>query len=116
MLKAWKERFLALSIIIVFSLFIGYSIDTFLGGEENPEAYNRNLFIIASISGLIAIVVGGYFVNNESVGSGLIGGGVITILYGLIRYWEYAENILRVVILALILGVLIWVGIKKFSK
>ncbi len=114
MIKGWKERILAISIAIILVLFIGYSINTFLNGEKYGEDYNRNILIIASISGIISIVIG-VVIAVESVGAGLIGGGVLSLLYGIVRYWEFAPNVLRVVILGLALCILIWLGFKKFK-
>tara|TARA_Y100000310_G_C20047251_1_gene518878 strand:- start:150 stop:533 length:384 start_codon:yes stop_codon:yes gene_type:complete len=115
LLKGWREKILTISIAIIFVLFIGYSIHTFLGGDKYREDYNINLFIVASISGIIGIVIGA-FIKVEGVGAGLIGGGILSVLYGVIRYWEYAENIIRVIILGVVLGVLIWIGFKKFGN
>ena len=115
LLKGCREKILTISIAIIFVLFIGYSIHTFLGGDKYREDYNINLFIVASISGIIGIVIGA-FIKVEGVGAGLIGGGILSVLYGVIRYWEYAENIIRVIILGVVLGVLIWIGFKKFGN
>lgn len=115
MLQGWKEKILTFSIAIIFVLFIGYSIDTFLQGDKYNEQYAMYLFIIAGISGIMGIILG-FFIRIESVGIGLIGGGILSILYGIIRYWDYAENALRVIVLGLALGVLVWIGFKKFGN
>lgn len=115
MLKGWKNILLVFSIVIVFALFNTYSIRTFLQGDKNSEVYNRNLFIVAGISGLIAIVIG-YLIKVETVGLGLIIGGLLVILYGVIIYWFYAENIVRVIVLGIALTALIWLGYKLFDS
>jgi uncharacterized membrane protein len=40
---------------------------------------------------------------------------VLTFIVASMRYWSLAEDWLHLVILALALGALIWLGIKKFQ-
>lgn len=115
MVKDWKERVLTIGIAIIFVLFVGYSINTFLKGDKGDEQYTRNLFIVAGISGIVGIIIG-VLITVESVGAGLIGGGILSLLYGIIVYWNFAENLLRVLILGIALGVLVWLGYNKFGK
>jgi preprotein translocase subunit SecG len=77
--------------------------------------YDQNVFIICLILGLCAIIIGGIFLSVESVGSGLMGGGVLTVVYGTIRYWGHAPDVLRFTILGIVLFVLIWMGYKKLN-
>ncbi len=76
--------------------------------------YNRNVFIIATVIGLIALFIG-VSLKLGSVSAGLMGGGVLTIIYGVIRYWGDAEDWLRFVILGVALAALIWIGYKKLN-
>lgn len=80
------------------------------------EIYNRNVFIIAVISGLISVIVGGIILKLESVSSGIMGGGVLSIIYGTIRYWGDLADVGRFFILGLVLVALIWIGYRKFKK
>src|SRR3989338_10033072 len=100
LLKSWKERLIAIGIAILFLLFNIYAIKTFLEVDSqrdqfdidkfffdrNGERYAMYFFIVAGISGILAIVIGAY-IEVESVGSGLIGGGILLLVYGSIRYW-----------------------------
>ena len=81
--------------------------------EDVNEKYNRNVFIIAAIIGIITLLIGGFILKHESVSPGLMGGGLITIIYGVIRYWQYAGDKLRVVILGIILAMLIYFAYKR---
>ncbi len=108
----WKEKVISIGIAILLVFFIGFAIDTFLERGSDRELYNMSIFLIAGITG-IGCIVGGSFLKIENVGSGLIGGGILTVIYGIIRYWGDAENILRVIIIGIALGVLIWIGFKK---
>ena len=44
----------------------------------------------------------------ESVGAGLMGGGIGTLIYGAGGYWEYAEDWIRFLSSVIGLVVLIW--------
>lgn len=83
--------------------------------EDVNKGYTRNIFIAATILGLIAIILGGLILKVESVSSGMMGGGVLSMIYGIIRFWTNASNYLRVIILGLALVVLIWMGYKKLN-
>ena len=129
LLKSWKERLIAIGIAILFLLFNIYAIKTFLEVDSqrdqfdidkfffdrNGERYAMYFFIVAGISGILAIVIGAY-IEVESVGSGLIGGGILLLVYGSIRYWWYASNGIKVLILGIALGILVVVGVKKFRN
>ncbi|HLC64529.1 MAG TPA: hypothetical protein VJI46_00225 [Candidatus Nanoarchaeia archaeon] len=80
--------------------------------QNKSESYNRVVFIVSGIIGLIAVVIGVVFLKLESVGSGIMGGGVLTIVYGTIRYWGNLQDIGRFAILGIILAVLIGLGYK----
>lgn len=90
--------------------------------QECNEFYNTTaanhdkiVFIIAIIFGLIGIVAG-IILQKETVGVGLLIGGIVTILYGTIRYWQHANNTLKFILLGVVLAVLIWIGYKKLEK
>jgi hypothetical protein len=90
--------------------------------QNNPTCYNKHeqartkhdkvVFIASIIFGLLAII-SGIILKQDSVNSGLIGGGVLLILYGTIRYWDHADEILKFILLGIVLAVLIWLGYKK---
>jgi len=65
--------------------------------------------------GLIALFVG-VVLGLPSVSSGLMLGGVFLIFYGTARYWSNFSDIVRVVILAIALAILIWLGYKKLES
>ncbi len=167
-----NRKYLVLTIAIVFSMFVGYGIETFypdikyndycdnkidrkfldteaacndVNGEWSPreyecpagqdcasgycnpnvecreaydidrEAYDKNVFILTLVLGLGAIVAGGVFLGVEAVGAGVMGGGVLTVIYGTLRYWEHAPDVLRFVILGIVFATLIWIGYTKLN-
>ena len=79
------------------------------------ENYNRNVFIIATGIGIIVLIIG-FALNMASVSSGLMGGGILAILYGIIRYWTGLPDYGRFIILGIILVILIWLGYKKLKQ
>lgn len=98
--------------------YLGHcDVDYYCREEYNDvrQVYNRNVFVIAVILGLIAVVVGTYL-NLTSVSAGIMGGGILTIIYGSLRYWADMNEYFRFSILAIALAVLIWIGYKKFKK
>ena len=52
---------------------------------------------------------------SESVGAGVLGGGVLIVIYGTIRYWGDMSKYLRIIILGIVLFILIWIGYKKIE-
>ncbi|NOZ81447.1 MAG: hypothetical protein GXP63_07325 [DPANN group archaeon] len=83
--------------------------------DHASEARNRMIFIASLIIGVIVIVAGGMFLKAEPVSIGMMGGGILTIIYGTLRYWGRLEDVGRFLILGIVLGILIWVGYRKFS-
>ena len=79
------------------------------------KTYNRNIFIVLAILGVISLAIGA-FMTNEIVSLGLSWGGVLSLIIASMRYWSDAGNWLKVLILAIALGVLIWLAIKKFGN
>jgi len=45
----------------------------------------------------------------------LLGGGVLTIIYGTIAYWSELADWARFIILGITLAILIWIGYKKLK-
>ena len=84
--------------------------------EDSREAYNKIVFIISGILGLICVIIGGILLKLESVSSGIMGGGILTIIYGTLRYWGHLEDIGRFLILGIILAVLIFIGYRYLKK
>ena len=125
-----KARLLAISIAIVYFLFNVYAINSFLEVEKSRQRYDiwivdlfavetekfaTYFFIIATISAVLAIILG-FFIEVESVSTGLILGGLILLIYSSARYWWFASSKARVIILAVALCLLVGIGYKMFGK
>ncbi len=87
--------------------------------EDARKIRSRNVFLIALPLGIMIIVFGAFVFGLETVGAGLMGGGVGTLIYGAGAYWPYSENWIRFAISLLGLMVLIWFAYwfnKKMEK
>ncbi len=82
--------------------------------DNARDIYERNVFFVNMIIGISVFIVG-FFLAIEAVSSGLMGGGVIMIFYGTIRYWGNLSDIWRTLILGISLAILIWLGYKKLN-
>ncbi len=83
--------------------------------DDARNIYNRNVFIISGGIGIMVIIIGAVL-NLVSVSAGLFGGGVLTILYGIVRYWSELAQWARFIIFGITLFVLIWIGYNKLNK
>ncbi len=77
--------------------------------------YNRNVFVILIILGVISLGVGYAVGASSAVSLGLSLGGVLSLIIASMRYWSDMDDMVRVIILGLALIALIWFGIKKFK-
>ncbi|HZS42841.1 MAG TPA: hypothetical protein VFA52_01345 [Candidatus Paceibacterota bacterium] len=80
------------------------------------KVYERNVFVILVILGILSILVAIFWRAAGIVSIGLSLGGVLSLVIASIRYWGDAQNLLRVLILAVALAALIWVGVKRFKN
>ncbi len=100
----------------------GYCDLTWKCSQEFNDAErerSRNVFFIALPLGVVIIVAGAFFFGLEVVGTGLMGGGIGTLIYGSGAYWPYTENWIRFLLSLAGLVVLIWLAYyfnKKFGK
>jgi hypothetical protein len=82
--------------------------------EDARESHDKVVFIVSLIAGVIAILIG-MNLKHDSISRGLSIGGVFLLLYGTMRYWTHANDILKFVLLGIALAILLWIGIKKLK-
>jgi hypothetical protein len=82
--------------------------------DEARDIYERNVFFVNLSIGVILFIVA-FFLSLEAVSSGLMGGAVLIIVYGTIRYWGELSDVFRTVFLGIALGILIWLEYKKLQ-
>lgn len=80
------------------------------------DKYGFVAFLVLAIIAIIIIIVSVAYVGLESVGTGLLGGGIIQLIYGTARFWGEINQIIRLLLMAAGLGILIWLGIKYIDK
>ncbi|MBS3073093.1 hypothetical protein J4477_04625 [Candidatus Pacearchaeota archaeon] len=66
--------------------------------EKENKKYSKNLFIITLPIGIILLLIGGALFSLEAVGAGIMGGGVVTLIYGAGNYWPDASDVFRFLI------------------
>ena len=81
--------------------------------EAAREPHNRLSFIILAVIGIIIVVIAAVVLKETAVSYGVLAGGILTILYGTLRFWGAIPDVARFVILGVALAVLIWLGYKK---
>lgn len=83
--------------------------------ELERSQHDKIVFIAAVIAGVLAVVLG-LTLNKDTISTGIVSGGVLLLLYGTIRYWRYANNILKFVLLGITLAILVWIAYKKLDQ
>lgn len=96
----------------------GYCTDKatcFTQYEELLKPYNRNVFIIYVILGLVSLLLG-FLLKVDTVSAGLNFGAVVLLFTGTVRYWSDMQEYLRFIIVAIALAIVIWIGYKKLKS
>ena len=81
--------------------------------DAAQSLYNRNAFIILVVFGVATVALGA-LLKIEILSAGFSWAGVLALVIAAMRYWSDANNLFKVVILALALGLLVWISVKKF--
>ena len=77
--------------------------------------YDMYAFSLMIVLGLLSIVAGIMPLGSSIVSSGLSYGGVLSLIIGSAMYWNEAGNWLRLVISAIALLALLYIGWKRFQ-
>ncbi|MES2953535.1 MAG: hypothetical protein V4674_03155 [Patescibacteria group bacterium] len=83
--------------------------------QSAHDLYQRNVFVVRVILGVGSLVIGFALAAVEAVSLGLSLGGVLSLIIAMIGYWSKLGQYLQVVVLALSLAALIWLGVKKLK-
>ena len=107
--------------------FCGVKNDDDLCTKLNPEYdkcmqnfnnardnFNMVIFIVMSIIGSL-MVLGSFFIKHDTVSFGIMGGGILSILIGVLRNWSNVQDWMRFIILGVILAALVWIGYNKIK-
>jgi hypothetical protein len=79
------------------------------------SVYNQNVFGILIVLGLAVLIISA-FISIEVLSAGFSWAGVLALIIASMRYWSDAGNLIRVLLLVIALGLLVWISIKKFNK
>ncbi|MDP3989931.1 MAG: hypothetical protein Q8Q01_01875 [archaeon] len=82
--------------------------------SQAQAKHDKIVFIVAIIIGILGVITG-VILKKDVVSTGITAGSVLLILYGTIRYWQYANNTLKFILLGIALAVLIWLAYKKLT-
>ena len=83
--------------------------------EASKQKHDVVVFIVGVVFGILAILYG-ILLKTSAIGSGVLFGGLILIIYGTVRYWRYADNILKFILLGIALAALVWFAYKNLDK
>ena len=86
-----------------------------LNYDAARKVYEKKVFITLIVLGIVSLIAGG-FIAISILSIAFAWGGVLSLIIASMRYWSQADNLAKVIILALALGILIWLAIKKFNK
>jgi len=88
--------------------------------KKNPRyIHSRNSFYILMVIGIITIITGILLTGLEGIGSGLMGGGILVVLWSLVytrQYWFTLNKYIKLTALGVVLAILIYLGYKKLEN
>ncbi len=82
--------------------------------QNAVDAHALYAFVAMMVFGIASLFVGFLPLGSSAVANGLSYGGVVALVIGSASYWGTAGNWLRLIIAAIALGALMYVGVKKF--
>ena len=85
-------------------------------GDDGPgPTFSPALFIVAVPIGIAAIIVGA-LASIQAIGTGLMFGGIFTVMDGYCWYWSELQDWMRFLSLLAAFVVLIFIGYRKLAK
>jgi len=142
----YRNAIIAVIIAILFAIFVHSMVDVFIENPDysdcSPRAIEPNMsekyeynqscydaqndireknelirFLVTTIVGVIAVIVGMYISIKEPVGmaiaSGFLLGGLFSIFTGTLSGWGSISEIIRPIIILIEIVLVIWVAYKK---
>ena len=80
--------------------------------DDAHEKYSNFIFLILAPLGALAIIFGVYY-KIEFLGSGFMFSGIILMFYGTIQNFEDLNKFLKIFVIALELGLVLFIAYKK---
>ena len=95
--------------------YCDYQDPCYTGLQETQEAHNRIVFIVSLVVGVVALIVM-LLLKVEIISTGISAGAIILLLYGTVRYWQYADDLLRFGLVGVALAILLYVAYTKLDR
>ena len=89
--------------------------DCYINFDAAKLKHDQIVFISSLIIGVIAVIAS-IFLKQEVISTGILAGGVLLKLYGTIRYWSHANNLLKFSLIGIALAIVVWFTYKKLEK
>jgi len=83
--------------------------------QEKEKIFQRHLFMVAVPIGLAAIIIGAVSII-QAIGTGLMFGGIFTLVDGYCWYWSELQDWMRFLSLLVAFIVLVFIGYRKLAK
>jgi len=115
----WNPNYYTQPIPVEKTVIQGYCDQQFTcrnNYDAAQKVYDRNVFITLVILGAICVAIGNFFGGNVLISIALSLAGVLSFIIASMRYWTSADDLIKVIILAIALAILIWVALKKFKS
>lgn len=84
--------------------------------QDASKVFEKKVFITLVVLGVIILAVSIFISGQEVLALALSLAAVLDFVVASMRYWSYADNLLKVVILGVALVALIWLAVKKFNS
>ena len=89
--------------------------------DKARDIYNRNAFVIASIAGVIAVMLGLYLPKkknpiNEWIGTSFMIGGLFVIFMATMMYFQSLHKFVKPLVMLVEMSLIVWLTYKKFGK
>lgn len=85
--------------------------------QKRDQVYNRNVSIIALVFAITALVISlTLFKTLLLIADGLLLGGLLTLIYSIIRGFATDDNMFRFIVVAIGFAIALTVGYIKFTK
>jgi len=114
----WSENAIPSPVVKGQTEVQGYCNENYtnqLNYDAARKVYEKKVFITLISLGVLSLIAGG-FISISILSIAFAWGGVFSLIIASMRYWSQADNLAKVIILALALGILIWLAVKKFNK